>query len=234
MTQVEKLLKYQETDEKLLKLERDLGNSDERINYVQAKSFLTRAPEKLDALEAKAVELAALVSELNKKYAEIAETLSDFDHIDEMVDGGADISFYKKNVTQISDRLKSIKAEVSSLTKAIKDADEEYQQMKKKTIDMQKQYSESTEAYKKLKESLQIEALAVKKELDALKKNIEPEVMKKYEIKRSERIFPILCAENGGRCSKCGSELSLAGKEKVSSGSVVECDNCHRMLYKGV
>ena len=234
MTQVEKLLKYQETDEKLLKLERDLGNSDERKNYVQAKSFLTKAPEKLDALEAKAVELAALVSELNKKYAEIAETLSDFDHIDEMVDGGADISFYKKNVTQISDRLKSIKAEVSSLTKAIKDADEEYQQMKKKTIDMQKQYSESTEAYKKLKESLQIEALAVKKELDALKKNIEPEVMKKYEIKRSERIFPILCAENGGRCSKCGSELSLAGKEKVSSGSVVECDTCHRMLYKGV
>lgn len=233
MTQVEKLLKYQETDEKLLKLERDLGNSDERKNYVQAKSFLTKAPEKLDALEAKAVELAALVTELNKKYAEIAETLSDFDHIDEMVDGGADISFYKKNVTQISDRLKSIKADVASLTKAIKDADEEYRQMKNKTIEMQKQYSESSEAYKKLKEGLQGEALAVKKELDALKKDIEPEVMKKYEIKRSERIFPILCAEKGGRCSKCGSELSLAGKEKISSGIVVECDNCHRILYKG-
>lgn len=233
MTQVEKLLKYQETDEKLLKLERDLGNSDERKNYVQAKSFLTKAPEKLDALEAKAVELAALVKELNNKYEEIAETLSDFDHIDEMVDGGADISFYKKNVTQISDRLKSIKADVASLTKAIKDADEEYRQMKNKTIEMQKQYSESSEAYKKLKEGLQGEALAVKKELDALKKDIEPEVMKKYEIKRSERIFPILCAEKSGRCSKCGSELSLAGKEKISSGIVVECDNCHRILYKG-
>lgn len=233
MTQVEKLLKYQETDEKLLKLERDLGNSEERKNFVQSKSFLTKAPEKLDALEAKAVELAALVKELNNKYEEIAETLSDFDHIDEMVDGGADISFYKKNVTQISDRLKSIKADVASLTKAIKDADEEYRQMKNKTIEMQKQYSESSEAYKKLKEGLQGEALAVKKELDALKKDIEPEVMKKYEIKRSERIFPILCAEKSGRCSKCGSELSLAGKEKISSGIVVECDNCHRILYKG-
>ena len=226
MTQVEKLLKYQETDEKLLKLERDLGNSDERKNYVQAKSFLTKAPEKLDALEAKAVELAALVKELNNKYEEIAETLSDFDHIDEMVDGGADISFYKKNVTQISDRLKSIKADVASLTKAIKDADEEYRQMKNKTIEMQKQYSESSEAYKKLKEGLQGEALAVKKELDALKKDIEPEVMKKYEIKRSERIFPILCAEKSGRCSKCGSELSLAGKEKISSG-IAFCTKNH-------
>ena len=233
MTQVEKLLKYQETDEKLLKLERDLGNSEERKNYVQAKSFLTKAPEKLEALDAKAVELSALVAELNKKYQEIAETLSDFDHIDEMVDGGANIAFYKKNVTQISDKLKSIKAEIASLTKTIKDAEEEYQQMKKKTIDMQKQYTESSESFKKLKESLQGEALSVKKELDALKKDIQPEVMKKYEIKRSERIFPILCAEKGGRCSKCGSELSLAGKEKISSGGVVECDNCHRILYKG-
>ena len=233
MTQVEKLLKYQETDEKLLKLERDLGNSEERKSFVQAKSFLTKAPEKLDALDAKAVELSALVTELNKKYAEIAETLSDFDHIDEMVDGGADISFYKKTVTQISDKLKSIKAEIASLIKAVKDAEEEYQQMKKKTIDMQKQYTESSESYKKLKESLQGEALSVKKELDALKKDIQPEVMKKYEIKRSERIFPILCAEKGGRCSKCGSELSLAGKEQISSGEVVECDNCHRILYKG-
>ncbi len=233
MTQVEKLLKYQETDEKLLKLERDLGNSEERKSFVQAKSFLTKAPEKLDALDAKAVELSALVSELNKKYQEIAETLSDFDHIDEMVDGGANIAFYKKNVTQISDKLKSIKAEIASLTKTVKDAEEEYQQMKKKTIDMQKQYTESSESYKKLKESLQGEALSVKKELDALKKDIQPEVMKKYEIKRSERIFPILCAEKGGRCSKCGSELSLIGKEKISSGEVVECDNCHRILYKG-
>ena len=233
MTQVEKLLKYQETDEKLLKLERDLGNSEERKSFVQAKSFLTKAPEKLEALDAKAVELAALVAELNKKYTEIAETLSDFDHIDEMVDGGADISFYKKSVTQITEKLKSIKADIASLTKAVKEAEEEYQQMKKKTIDMQKQYTESSESYKKLKESLQGEALSVKKELDALKKDIDPEVMKKYDIKRSERIFPILCAEKGGRCSKCGSELSLAGKEKILSGSVVECDNCHRILYKG-
>ncbi|MDE5667247.1 MAG: hypothetical protein K2I29_03310 [Clostridia bacterium] len=233
MTQVDKLLKYQETDEKLLKLERDLGNSEERKNFVQAKNFLTKAPEKLDALNAKAIELTAIVTELNKKYEEIAETLSDFDHLDEMVDGGADVSFYKKNVTQITERLKAIKSEVAALTKSIKDADEEYQQMKKKTIDMQKQYTDSSEAYKKLKEGMQTEALAVKKELDALAKGIEPEVMKKYEIKRSERIFPILCAETGGRCSKCGSELSLAGKESISSGKVVECDNCHRILYKG-
>ncbi len=232
MAQVDKLLKYQETDEKMLRIERETGNSEERKNYVQAKTFLTKAPEKLDALDAKATELTSLLNELNKKYSEIAETLSDFDHIDEMVDGGADISFYRKNVTQITEKLKVIKADVAALSKAVKDADEEYQAMKKKTIAVQKQYAEYSEVYKNFKEGKQKEALTVKKELDAIAKDIDKDVLRKYEIKRSERIFPILCPVKDGRCSKCGSELSLAGKELISSGSVVECDNCHRILYK--
>ena len=78
MSNVDKLLKYQETDEKLLRLEREASNSEERKNFVQAKNFLTKAPEKLDALDAKARELETLLSELNAKYAEIAEELSDF------------------------------------------------------------------------------------------------------------------------------------------------------------
>ena len=229
---IEQLLKYQQKDSELLKIESEAANSEERKNYVQAKNFLTKAPEKLLSLDAKAKELTALLDDLNKKYDEISETLSDFDNVDELVDGGADVSFYKKNVLQITERLRSIKAEVAALTKSIKDADEEYQGMKKKTISVQKQYAEYQEVYKKYKESKVAEMSAVQKELEKLAKDIDPEVMRKYQVKRSERIFPILCAEKGGRCSKCGTELTLIGKEKISSGSVTECDNCHRILYK--
>ena len=73
---------------------------------------------------------------------------------------------------------------------------------------------------------------ALKAELKTLSADIEPEVLKKYEIKRSERIFPIICALNGDRCSKCGMELSLVGKEKIATKEVIECENCHRFLYK--
>ena len=172
MSQVEKLLKYQETDEKLLKLEREMANSDERKNYVQAKNFLTKAPEKLDALEAKARELNAILNQLKEKYEEIAETLSDFDNLDELVGGGADISFYKKNVLQLVEKLKAIKAEAASFIKSVKDADEEYQAMKKKTIAVQNQYKEYSEVYKKYKETKMEEAQAVKNELEALAKGI--------------------------------------------------------------
>ena len=232
MTQIEKLLKYQEEDSKLLKIERDAANSDEWKNYSQSKSFLTKAPEKLEAMNAKARELESDLQRINKKYEDIAETLKDFDNLDDLVEEGADISFYKKNATQLLEKLKSIKAEINALSKSIKDSDEEYKALKQKTISVQKQYTEFASAYQEYKKGKIAEMEAIKEELKKLSSDIHPEVLKRYEIKRSERIFPIICAVAGERCSKCGMELSIVGKEKIGRGEVTECENCHRFLYK--
>ena len=232
MAQIEKLLKYQEEDSKLLQIEREAANSEEWKNYSQAKSFLTKAPDKLDAMDARARELQSLLTRLTEKYEEIAETIRDFEHIDELVEGGADISFYKKNVSQISDRLKSVRSEINALVKSVKEADEEYQALKKKTITVQKQYVDYQAAYQEYKKTKLAEMDEVKAELKKLSADISSEVMKRYEMKRSERIFPIICAVKNDRCSKCGMELSIIGKEKISGGEVTECENCHRILYK--
>lgn len=232
MTQIEKLLKYQEVDSKLLKIERDAANSDEWKNYSQSKNFLTKAPEKLEAMDAKACELEADLRKISKKYEDIAETLKDFENLDDLVEEGADISFYKKNATQIQEKLKSLKAEINALSKTVKDADEEYKALKKRTIAVQKQYTEYAAAYQEYKKNKLAEMEAVKAELVRLSGDIQPEVFRRYENKRSERIFPIICAVAGERCSKCGMELSIAGKEKIARGEVTECENCHRFLYK--
>ena len=229
---IEQLLKYQAEDSKLLKIEREAANSEEWKNYSQTKSFLTKAPEKLDAMDAKALEMTAKVEQLKKKFDEIEETLKDFENIDELVEEGADISFYKKNATQITDKLKSIKSEINALVKSIKEADEEYKALKKKTIATQKQNAEYAAVYQEYKKTKLAEMEGIKAGLKQLAKDIEPEVLKRYEAKRSERIFPIICAVNNYRCSKCGMELSILGKEKIESGGVIECENCHRFLYK--
>lgn len=230
--QVEKLLKYQEEDSKLLKLEQEVAGSEERKKYLQAKNFLTKAPEQLDRLESKAGEMSALLSELNKKYDEICETLKDFENLDELVEGGADISFYKKNLTSITDQLKSLKSEINALVSSVKSADEEYQSLKKKTIAVQKQYKDYSETYKAYRDKKLAEMSVVQKSLASLEKDIDAKILAKYKEKRSERIFPVICALNGDRCSKCGTELSIAGKEIVGGGKVIECENCHRFLYK--
>ncbi len=232
MAKIELLLKYQTEDSKLLQIEREAANSEEWKNYSQTKSFLTKAPEKLEAMDAKAQEIYVRLDELNKKYGELADTLKDFDNIDELVEGGADISFYKKNISQITDKLKAIKSEMNALVKSVKEADEEYQNLKKKTISVQKQYTEFSAKYQEYKKGKLAEMDAVKEQLKVIAKDISPEVLKRYEMKRSERIFPIICTVKNNRCSKCGMELSIMGKEKIDGGEVTECENCHRFLYK--
>lgn len=232
MAQIEKLLKYQAEDSKLLQIEREAANSEEWKNYSQAKSFLTKAPEKLEAMDAKARELTSALDKLTKKYDEIAETIKDFESLDELVEGGADISFYKKNATQLTEKLKAIKSEINALSKSVKEADEEFKTLKKKTIAMQEKYKEYSAVYQEYKKGKIAEMDAVKAELEKLSKGIDKEVLARYKIKRSERIFPILCAVRNDRCSQCGMELSIVGKEKIAGGNVTECDNCHRFLYK--
>ena len=232
MSQIDKLLQYQEEDEKLLKVEREVASSAERKNLAQAVNFVTKASERLEALDSKAHSFESVLNELKQKYEEAVETLAEFENLDELLEGGADISFYKKNITQITDSLKSLKQEVAALNKAIKEADDEFQNLYQKNRAMQKQGKEYQEIYEKYKAEKRKESENIKAGLDKLAKDIPPEFMKRYEVKRSEHIFPVLCPVKSDRCTKCGYELSLVDKEKISSSGLVECENCHRILYK--
>lgn len=232
MSQISQLLQYQQKDSELLKIEQEIASSDERKKYMQTKNYLSKASEKLDKLEAQSQGLLAQLDALNARYEEISETLKDFNHLDDLMEGGADLSFYQRNLTQIIDKIKSLKGEIAALNATAKDAVDEYQSMKTKVLAAQKQYPIAQNEYKNFKSSKQAQTDAITKELASIAKGIDEEVLRKYQSKRSERIFPIICEIKADRCSKCGIELSIADKEKVAAGKVVECENCHRILYK--
>ncbi|MDE6790826.1 MAG: hypothetical protein K2J61_03795, partial [Clostridia bacterium] len=101
MSQIAQLLLYQQKDSELLKIEQEIANSEERKKYVQTQSYLKKASDKLDKLEAQSQGIVARADALNKLYGEIAETLKDFEHLDELVEEGADLSFYQRNASQI-------------------------------------------------------------------------------------------------------------------------------------
>ena len=109
MTQLQAILHYQETDKKLYKMERDLAGCEERKEYVKYKKFLETAPEKLDSLEAKATALKGEAAKVSEQYERVEETLNDFENLDELVKGGADIAFYKKRRRAFPNSLESSK-----------------------------------------------------------------------------------------------------------------------------
>ena len=123
MSQLQAILNYQTADAKLYELEKVLGESEERKTYVKLQKFLKSAPEKLDSLEVKAQALRAEVDALAAKYAQVEATLGEFDNLEEMVKGGADIGFYKKEAQKIFEQLKKIRADINALTANINETD---------------------------------------------------------------------------------------------------------------
>ena len=230
---IEELLKYQEVDGKLRAVEQKIAATEERKKYMAARKFMEKAPEKLDALEAKAVELKHAFEVLEKKYAELADTMKDYENLDEMIgEQGGEISFYKRNASQIADALKGLKAEISKLTAQIESASKEYQTAKKQTIAMQKQYKEYKEKYANVRDSYAGEIKEIESELKKLAESVPADVLEKYNVKRKEKVFPVVCAVTEKRCPQCGMELSIAEVDKLASGNFIECDSCHRILFK--
>lgn len=231
MANLQAILHYQEVDTKLYKIERDIAGCDERKEYVKVKKFLETAPEKLDSLEAKATSLKTQADELVKKYEATEETLKDFEHLDELVNGGADIAFYKKKAQSIVDKLKKLKAELNTLTTTIKETDAEYQKLKKQVISAQKQYAEVSEKYKAVKASREAERKEIEAELAKIAKDVPEKMLEVYQTKRKERVFPVVGQLVGNRCPYCSMEPPIAARSKLTGGGVIECDNCHRIIF---
>ena len=231
MSNLQAILKYQEIDRKMFLLEKEISESAERKAYVRLKKYLEGASEKLDALEAKASGLKTEAVELTKKYLAAEETLKDFENLDELVAGGADIDFYKKQANIVLDKMKKIKADLASLEKRIKETDEEYKSLKAEVKSKQKDYKEAQEKFAAYKASKEEQKQAIEKELAALANGADAEILAKYKVKRKEKIFPVIGQLYSGRCPFCSMEPPLAARNKLTGGASIECDNCHRIIF---
>ena len=231
MAVLKELLAYQSVDGELRKIEQEIAASEERKKFIQAKKFMETAGEKLEAQDKRAQDLKALFEKLTEEFEEINKTIAEYADLDELVENGGDIAFYKKSVQSLVDRLRAMKGELSKLAADIEAASEEYKKMKKQTISMQKQYKEYNEKFKEVKNSRAEEVKEINARLEALGANIPPEILERYKAKRRDKIFPVVVPLNGEFCI-CGRDFPLAQQGRLSGGGVVECEHCHRFIYK--
>ena len=110
----QELLEYQRVDGELLKIEQELSASEERKKYLQAKKFIEAAGEKLEAQDKHAEVLRATAEKLTEELKEIEKLIAEYSELDEMVESGGDIAFYKKNVQSLSERLRTPKGELAT------------------------------------------------------------------------------------------------------------------------
>ena len=228
MTHLQALLQYQGVDAKLLKLDRELAESEEYKAYRKMQKFIKTAPEKLEALDLKAKALTSQAEQISAQYGQLETTLAEFENIDELVENGGDISFYKKKMQEIIERLRKLKTDALALEKSIKETSDEYAALKDKIMAAEKPYAVAMKKYKALKESQEEQRKGVEDALAELEKSIPEDWMGKYKAKRDSKVFPIVFQVTNNVCF-CGLDVPIANQGKLKTGT--ECDSCHRIIF---
>lgn len=231
MSVLNELLEYQQVDAQMRRIEQEVAASDEQKKFAQANKFMKSAPERFEAQDRRAAELAALREDLVRRAEDISKQIAEYSELDEMVEEGGDVSFYKKNAQTLLDRLRALKGEMQKLNADIAATVEEYERFKKQGAAMQKQYKEYKAKRDELVNNRKDEVNRLKAQLKSIAEKIPAETLAKYQQKRKENIFPIVVPLNGNMCV-CGMDFPIALQERLAGGNVVECEHCRRFVYK--
>ena len=178
MSVLQDLLEYQKVDARLREIEQSISSSDVRRKFIQAKKFMESAREKFEAQDKRAQDLKNLRDDLARRSEEIGRQIAEYADLDEMVDEGGDVSFYKKNAQTLLDRLRALKGELQKLTADISATAEEYERFKKQGVQMQKQYKEYKEKYDALKAEHAEEVKEINAKLAAIAGKLPHETLK--------------------------------------------------------
>lgn len=229
---ISKLLKYQEVDAELRKIELELSSSEERKKAVSAKKFL-------DGVEETIIKLNARSKELYEQYLVILEEQKGFSSKQEEyalaikdVENEEEVAYLNKKIDETIAKIKNLSALSEKLGEEMQKVLAEYTALKAKTKSAQVQFKEYAEKFNKLKVSKSAEMDAIKKELLALEKDIDAGILEKYKAKRLSKIFPVLREVTGKICEECYMELSGGEISKLKSGGIIEHE-CGVLLYIG-
>lgn len=236
----EDLFKYQEQDVELLKLEKELKNSNEykayKSNYIQFMDSKKQI-EKLEA-EAAAIqagqkrldEINEAIDKLTNAFAEIKNVISNVDEIEDM----NEIDYYQDRMQKLLDEMASYEKEIKNVNAKIVDINKKYLEAVKNYKESAKAGKVATVAYKSVQEKFAEKENAIKEKLKELGAGLNekyPKIMPIYEKLREEKKLPAVVEYNNGFCGACGIEVQgTSGKLKSGPDEFVVCQHCSRII----
>lgn len=227
---IDKLLKYQQIDADLKAIETELRQSDEFKKYASAVKFLKTVAESKAQIESKAGALMGAMAALEEKLGKLNEEKAEFAAWDEGADE-ATLAYLKKKSNELAKQFSALEGEISKLSQDMTELYSQYKKLMTNTKSMLAQQEESKKAYEDLTKSKDDQKKKIKKQLDALAKDISPEIMQKYLEKRKDPKFPIVYELSGRHCSACGTELSQLELANLKAVKIAECENCRRLIF---
>lgn len=229
---LQKMLEYQKTDLIYYRQEKELRESEERKRAVLCKNKFIECNNSLQELSKSLTGYFAAMQKLSAKLTEteeMKEQLSaetEFKTEEDFVQYENQLQEYEKIVNELS-------KEFTKVTKSIADAAAQNRAINDKMDALNREYMNCTQAFNKKKAEFEAKTQDIRKTLDNLAKEIEPNYLKQYQELRKNRKMPAFVPYMDKNCSACGMDISIEVDKKLSDpGNIAECPHCGRIVYK--
>ena len=169
---LEQLLKYQDVDAGLRKIEMELAGSEARKKAVTAKKFLEGVEETVAKLDVKAAELAHIYNKMQEESKALSEQRDEFMGALEHAEDENGLNYLLKKVDELYAKVKSLSQEAQKVSDAMQAVYKEYASIRANIKTAQAQYTENGKIYNDLKASKQDERNRIESELKEIEKSV--------------------------------------------------------------
>lgn len=228
---MQEIIKYQEIDAKVRKLENELASSANRKSASEMQQYLKDGQARLLKLEEVAANLTGQYEKATKLYNDFIQKLEALSkNVDEAGDE-AKIAELDKTIENFMNTAENLENNLNVLANKIIAVNKEFEALMNKA----KKAKHNLEIYKinyaKEREQLEPKINDLKSELAKQKSKVAPALLNKYNSKSESKLFPIFVAEINGSCGGCRMQISASRLSSLKADGVIECENCGRFIY---
>ena len=231
MSQLELLWDYQQTDIQAEAVAKEIKRSPARQKLVKYRDYLLEQQNTIKRIEEEVLTMQDRLEVLEDAVRLVEDQLNALQAKMEASEPQnlEESERYLSEAQRLMSNLNEYEAEIKRIKKDSGDRD-------RLQYDVKVRAARAKSEFDKLKASYDEEYKQKNEELNRLKavlsqkaKAIDPEWMERYNSIR-QHAFPPLARLNGSQCTGCNMSLPSGVVKDVTSGKVVECETCGRML----
>ena len=237
MTKLEYLLMYQKADLKRQQLENNLRTTESRQKLNKITKLLRDQQVTIQKLtedaDAQQNALAKLISqqeglshELELNHSEM-ETLEADDQVT-----AEELTEFRVDVERLNRELSRLEKEVKGLMDQLGKTSADYQKARSLGAKAKKEYDRLKAVCEVEKAESAADITIATKEMETVERQVDPTFLAKYKRARVHHNMPVVPVVNE-KCSGCNMSIPMAVIKKLNSQeTVLECENCGRVLYQ--
>ena len=235
MSQTDLIWQYQDAENELDKLKKELDATPERQKMKKLRRVLQEQTEKIDSFKTGVKEKEA---ELDSSLKKLEALLKDYDlEQDDLGIMMEDEESTAEELTESRKAMEELLEKVNALKKSLTDCQNWIHKAEDAIKETYQKGSKTKRDYEAAKAVVETEKLERKPVIDRAQREVErlegfvtPQLLSRYKAIKKKYPNPVAAIENN-RCSGCGMSVSMSVVKKYQAeDSVMECENCGRLL----